>query len=156
MKKEFYLGYLLIAATFSLNAQSISKNTIGFRLGFGGEISYQKALNDNYRLEINVGIRNNSDYNGFKATGVYQWVWTLEDKFNWYAGAGSGIGNYNTKKNNDAFSDTFIFVAGTIGIEYSFDIPLMISLDLRPEISFGKDNFNDYGNDLGLGIRYQF
>ena len=51
-----------------------------------------------------------------------------------------------------------MFLAGDIGIEYNFDIPLLISLDFRPEFGFGNDfyNNNDLGFDIGFGIRYQF
>ena len=56
---------------------------------------------------------------------------------------------------NDFDDETFFFVAGDIGIEYDFDIPLILSLDFRPEIGFS--NYNDDVNfDIGLGIRYQF
>lgn len=51
--------------------------------------------------------------------------------------------------------ETYIFAAGQIGIEYNFDIPLQLSLDTRPELSFAE-----YGDDLGiaitLGVPYQF
>jgi hypothetical protein len=46
--------------------------------------------------------------------------------------------------------------AGNLGIEYNFDIPLMLSLDIRPELYFGDDFGNDFGPDIALGIRYQF
>ncbi|AQS93753.1 MULTISPECIES: hypothetical protein [Polaribacter] len=159
MKKTFLIIGLLVAGAFSANAQSISKNAIGLRLGdndgFGGEISYQRALNNNNRLEIDLGLRDNSNYDGFKATGIYQWVWNIENNFNWYAGVGGGLANYNGN-GNDNFSETFIFAAGDIGIEYNFDsAPILLSLDLRPEFGFG-DNFNDYDNDIAFSIRYQF
>ena len=51
---------------------------------------------------------------------------------------------------------SFVFAAGDIGIEYDFDIPLLISLDFRPE--FGGSGYyeNNYGSDIALGLRYQF
>ena len=159
MKNVFLLVSFIVGAVFSLNAQSISDNAIGLRLGdndgFGGEISYQKALGNNNRLEIDLGLRDNKNYDGFKATAIYQWVWNIEGGFNWYAGVGGGIGNYSGKDNAD-FSETFVFAAGDIGIEYNFtDAPILLSLDLRPEFGFGN-NFNDFGNDIALSIRYQF
>lgn len=158
MKKILFAITLFIGA-LSINAQSISENAIGLRLGdndgFGGEISYQKALGDNNRLEIDLGIRNNNNFDGFKATGLYQWVWQLDGNFNWYAGVGAGLANYSGKGNND-FSETFVFAAGDIGIEYNFpNTPILLSLDYRPEFGFG-DRFNELGNDIALGIRYQF
>ena len=159
MRKTLLIFSLLFTSALALNAQDISKNAIGLRLGdndgFGGEISYQRALGDNNRLEIDLGLRNNNNYDGFKATGLYQWVWNIESGFNWYAGIGGGLGNYSSKNNNNDFSETFFFAAGDIGIEYNFDIPLLLSLDLRPEFGFG-DQFNDFGNDIALSIRYQF
>jgi hypothetical protein len=44
---------------------------------------------------------------------------------------------------------TFVFAAGDIGIEYNFDIPLLISLDFRPEIGDGYYK-NNYGSDVAL------
>ena len=160
MKKVFFLLSFIVGVAFSMNAQDVSKHAIGLRLGdndgFGGEISYQRALSGNNRLEIDLGLRNNKNYDGFKATALYQWVWNIEGGFNWYAGVGGGLGNYSGKDNNDNFSETFVFAAGDIGIEYNFPTaPILLSLDLRPEFGFGN-NFNDYGNDIAFGIRYQF
>tara|TARA_R110001592_G_scaffold191932_1_gene438507 strand:+ start:316 stop:795 length:480 start_codon:yes stop_codon:yes gene_type:complete len=159
MKKVFLIIALIVGSAFSINAQSISENAIGFRLGdndgFGGEISYQRALGSNNRLEIDLGLRNNKNYDGFKATAIYQWVWNIEGGFNWYAGVGGGLGNYSGK-GNEEYSETFVFAAGDIGIEYNFaDAPILLSLDLRPEFGFGN-RYNDFGNDIAFSIRYQF
>ncbi len=144
-------------------AQEISKNAIGLRLGdsdgFGAEISYQRAIGDNNRLEFDFGWRDGKNYDGFKLAGLYHWVWNIDGGFNWYAGPGAGFGAYNfenpgRKDENDAF----VFLAGTIGLEYSFDFPLLLSLDFRPELGFGDDVYdnNDLDFDIGLGVRYQF
>ena len=166
MKKLFLIALIFIGFTTLSNAQTISDNAIGLRLGdsdaMGAEVSYQRALGENNRLELDLGWRDGKNYDGFKLAGLYQWVWNIEDGFNWYAGVGGGLGSfgYNDNNGND-YNDTFIFAAGDIGIEYNFDIPLLISLDFRPEIGFGKDYNNDFNNsglgfDIALGIRYQF
>jgi len=158
MKKIFlFIGFLTLSF-ITANAQEISDNAIGLRLGdndgFGAEISYQRRLSDNNRLEIDLGLRNGSNYDGFKATGLYQWVWQLENRFNWYAGAGGGLGHLSI--NNSDVSETYLFVSGVIGIEYNFDIPLILSLDYRPDIGFGDNLYDGFNSDFGLGIRYQF
>lgn len=157
MKKVLLLVGFIVSSIVSINAQDVSKHALGLRLGdddgFGGEISYQRALSGNNRLELDLGLRDNKNFDGFKLTGIYQWVWNIDGGFNWYAGVGGGVANYNRKDFDD--SETFIFGAGDIGIEYNFDIPLLISLDLRPEFGFG-DRYNDFGSDIALGIRYQF
>lgn len=161
MKKAFLFTMAILGFSFVTSAQEIADNAIGLRIGdndgFGAEISYQRALDDNNRLEVDLGIRSGNNFDGFKLTGLYQWVWQLEGDFNWYAGAGGGIGNYSydlPAPFKDE-SETFLFIAGDIGVEYNFDIPLVLSLDFRPEISFGDFN-NDTGFDVALSVRYKF
>lgn len=162
---------MLIAVAFFgftalMNAQDISDNALGLRLGdsdgFGAEISYQRLLSGNNRLELDLGIRSGNNYDGFKLAGIYQWVWNIDGGFNWYAGPGAGIASYSYdyRDNGNRIDDnqTFLFIGGDIGIEYNFDIPLLISLDFRPEFGFGNDRYNndDLDFDIALGIRYQF
>ena len=164
MKNILITFLLVIAVGFTVNAQEISKNALGLRLGdndgFGGEISYQARLSSSNRLELDLGWRDGKNYDGFKLTGLYQWVMPIENRFNWYLGLGGGVGSYdfNDDNNDNDNKDTFVFIAGDIGIEYNFSIPLLISLDFRPELGFGDSNFNNDGLDLdiALGLRYQF
>jgi len=157
MKKTLFIAFLSIAFSTTLVAQEISDKSIGLRLGdnsgLGGEVSYQHKLNDVNRLEVNLGLRNNSTVNSYKLTGVYQWVWALENKFNWYAGFGGGIGSWKIKATDT--SSTSLFAAGNVGIEYNFDEPFLISLDIRPEFGF-NDAYDGLNTDIALGLRYQF
>ncbi|MEM6517127.1 MAG: hypothetical protein AAF688_13155 [Bacteroidota bacterium] len=160
MKRLFLLVIACLGFTFFTEAQQISENAIGLRFGandgFGAEINYQRALGAANRLEVGLGLRSGSDYSGFKATGLYQWVWNIEGGFNWYAGAGGGLGSFSIDlPDNRDESETFAFIAGNAGIEYNFDFPLLISLDVRPELGFG-DFRDDFDFDIALGVRYQF
>ena len=142
-------------------AQRISENAIGLRLGdsdgFGAEVSYQRAIGDINRLEFGLGWRDGDNYSAVRAIGLYQWVWELDGNFNWYAGVGGGFASYSIDDlppgSDD--TDTALLAAGDIGIEYNFNIPLLISLDFRPEIGFGDFN-DDIDFDIALGLRYQF
>lgn len=163
MKKIILSGLMLIGFAFITQAQDISENALGLRLGsndgFGGEISYQRGLSDNNRLELDLGWRNSNNVDAFKLTGIYQWVWNIEGNFNWYAGVGGGLGSWNNNYKNNNTSGTFVFVAGDLGIEYGFDeAPILLSLDIRPELYFNSDNYREdnFGPDIALGIRYQF
>ncbi|PKG50425.1 MULTISPECIES: hypothetical protein [Olleya] len=164
MKKQLLFAIAVFGfATFTY-AQDISENAIGLRLGdsdgFGAEISYQRGLGDNNRLELDLGLRSGNNYDGFKLAGLYQWVWVLDGDFNWYAGVGGGVASYSFDNVPNGFDDseTFVFAAGDIGIEYNFDIPLQLSLDFRPEIGFGDKAYrnDDLDFDIALGIRYRF
>ncbi|SDB34999.1 hypothetical protein SAMN03097699_0838 [Flavobacteriaceae bacterium MAR_2010_188] len=171
MKKLFFVVIAVIGFTATSYAQVGATNAIGLRLGdsdgFGAEVSYQRALNaDNNRLELDLGLRSGNNFDGFKLAGLYQWVWQIDGGFNWYAGVGGGLASYNYDKKffdndyNGDDSDTFVFAAGDVGIEYVFDIPLMLSLDFRPEFGFGSNNrYFENDNldfDIALGIRYLF
>lgn len=156
---------IALAGTIQAGAQQISDHALGLRLGdsdgFGAEISYQKSIGRYNRVEVDLGWRNNRNFDAFKLSGLYHWVHTIEGDFNWYYGVGGGLGSvdFNSRPNqNDPDGGLFIFGAGTIGIEYNFDIPLLISLDFRPEIGLvGYDEFSDnFDFDIALGIRYQF
>ena len=160
MKKLILVVIAFVGFTALSNAQLIEKNALGLRLGdsdgFGAEISYQRALSSDERLEFDLGWRDGNNFDGFKITGLYQWVWNIDGGFNWYAGAGGGLGAYEFDGPGfDGDTETFVFVAGDVGIEYNFDIPLLLSLDFRPEIGFGDFN-DDLDFDIALGIRYQF
>ncbi|MCM4156788.1 hypothetical protein [Gramella sp. AN32] len=164
MKKLVLMAALIFGAVFfnTMNAQQIADNAIGLRVGggngYGAEVSYQKGLSDNNRLELDLGWRNDTYYDSFKLVGLYQWVWNIEGGFNWYLGAGAGIGNYDdNRKDFDRHDGIFALIAGDVGIEYNFDIPLLLSLDFRPEIGFSDyDDHNSFSPDIALGIRYQF
>lgn len=162
MRRIRIVAILLLGVTFSTAAQSMSDNAIGLRLGdndgFGGEISYQRKLDTNNRLEFDLGWRNSNDVDAIKLVGLYQWVMNIDGGFNWFAGVGAGVGTWklDNRFNND--NGAYGLVAGDIGIEYDFDIPLMLSLDFRPEIYFNSDDFREsnFGPDIALGVRFQF
>lgn len=162
MKKTIIFGLMICGFAFSGFSQNISKNALGLRLGsndgFGGEISYQRKLSSDNRLELDLGFRNSNDVNAFKVAGLYQWVMPIEKNFNWYVGVGGGLGSWSYNKNQYKDSGTFFFAAGDIGIEYNFDIPLQISLDFRPELYANTNGYrtNNFGSDIGLGLRYRF
>lgn len=163
MKKLVLTLSFICICIFSASSQEISKNALGLRLGdsdgFGAEISYQRGLTDNKRLEFGLGWRDADTYNAFRLTGLYQWVFLLDGNFNWYVGAGGGFGSIDPDNDNllteNLDSEFFAFVAGDIGIEYNFNIPLLLSLDFRPEIGF-SDYSDDFDFDIAIGIRYQF
>lgn len=169
MKKITVFTFFVFGNLFFGFSQAISENALGLRLGdsdgFGAEISYQKFVANNNRLQFDLGWRDSRKYDAFKLAGVYQWVDNIDGGFNWYYGFGGGLGsvdfepvedvNGNLSENDDGL---FVFVAGNVGVEYNFDIPLVISIGTRPEL--GLINFDGFDNnflfDLALGIRYQF
>ena len=162
MKNLFIFMILALGFVFTSNSQNISNHAIGLRFGdndgFGGEISYQRQLSEQNRFEVDLGYRDHDNFNAFKLSGIYQWVWNIDGGFNWYAGFGAGLGSWSF---NDGFASDvddgiFINADGNVGIEYNFEGPILISLDFRPEIGIIGDYGKDTDLDLALSIRYQF
>ncbi|MDP4277794.1 MAG: hypothetical protein Q8914_09190 [Bacteroidota bacterium] len=147
MKKLLTLAVVCMALTATATAQD---KGLGLRFSgaseYGAEVSYQQPLQENHRLEADLGF---FDWGGIGLTGIYQWVWKLDDLsegFAWYAGPGAGL----------RFGDGIgAAIVGQIGIEYTLqDLPLQFSLDARPGIPFG---FKDLGyGGAALSIRYKF
>lgn len=161
MKKILFAFIFITGFTFTGHSQTFSKNAIGLRFGggtgYGAEISYQRGFSAKNRLELDLGFRNDHHYNSFKLAALYQWVWNIKGGFNWYVGVGGGIGSVSVKHHYYHDDGAFAFLAGDIGAEYNFDIPLQIFIDFRPEFLFTSyDYYDDFGPDLAIGIRYRF
>jgi hypothetical protein len=160
MKQLIFISVFLLGFIFTSNAQDIARNALGVRLGdndgFGGEISYQHELGEMNRLELDLGFRNNNNSDAFKLTGIYQWVWNIDGGFNWYVGLGAGIGSWNNNSESGINDGLFLNADGNIGIEYDFDIPLLISIDFRPEFGISGNYGKDTDFDIALSLRYQF
>ncbi|MDR1584934.1 MAG: hypothetical protein LBS07_01995 [Prevotellaceae bacterium] len=152
MKKVFLtLAFVATGIFGAINAQD---NAIGLRLGYGGEVSYQRILSDANRLELDLGL--NVGY-GFNLNGVYQWTWDLSQLatgFNWYAGVGAGLGYWDGRNGGNSYLN--VGVLGQVGIEYNFNIPLQLSLDYRPGFYFLGSDPTFWGDGVALGVRYKF
>jgi hypothetical protein len=159
MKKLFFAFILILS--INMSKAQVADHAIGLRLGggngFGTEISYQQGLGALNRLEFDLGIQSPPNANAWGLAGLYQWVWKIDDGFNWYAGVGGRIGSWSY--NNDYVGSnrggTFLAAAGDIGIEYAFPVGIQLSLDARPAINLinSGDSFN---SNIAFGIRYQF
>lgn len=158
--KNLLLFALFFFGSATVMAQELSDHAIGLRFGdnngIGGELSYQKKLSSQNRVEIDLGWRNSNSVDAIKLIGLYQWVWEIDGSFNWYAGVGAGVGSWKTNSKIANDKDLFVVAAGDIGIEYNFEIPLLISLDFRPEIGGVGYYENRYGSDIALSLRYRF
>ena len=96
MKKLFFTVVVFIGFVLTMSSQEISPHAIGIRTGdndgFSNEISYQRKISDTNRFELDLGFRDNKNYDTWKLSGIYQWVFNIDGGFNWYAGFGAGIG----------------------------------------------------------------
>lgn len=152
MKKLFFIAILALGISAFATAQTNDK-AIGLRGGWGTELSYQQPLSGSTRLEVDLGLPG-WKYSGIVLSGIHQWVMNIDGGLDWYAGLGGQVGSIRWDKNES--SGIGLGLAGQIGIEYNFPIPLQMSLDWRPTwylIPSGKP-FGYEG--VAFGIRYRF
>lgn len=150
MKKIFAVILAVVAFAAAASAQPKS---IGVRVGYGGEVSYQHYLGGANFIEADLGFMSN----GFRLTGVYDFDLGSAGNFNFYVGPGASLGLVNGYDENKNVVTRFsAAVVGQVGAEFAVPgVPLNFSLDWRPAIYltggsvFGWDGF-------ALGIRYRF
>lgn len=155
MKKLILVAALVLGFAAAASAQP---RALGLRLGYGAELSYQHTLSDTNFIEADLGLGNFA-YLNLAATYnfmIAQPEWTSTGTWGFYAGPGVALG---------AGSGIFnIGVAGQVGLEYTFDFPLQLSLDLRPQLGLvsatvegvSTRTFGLWGWYPHLGIRYRF
>ena len=137
---------MVIAAVLCLSSAAFAQSrALGVRATYGAELSYQHSIGSNF-VEADLGWFKN----GFYLTGVYDFVFASEGNFNFSAGPGAAVGFYNDSET----SGINLGIAGQLGLEYNFNIPLQLSLDWRPVFNFIHGGFGWEG--IALGIRYRF
>jgi len=161
MLRNSVLTSFLVVLGFAANGQLLTDNALGLRFGgddgVGLEINYQRVLLQDNRLELGVGWRDRNDGGSIQLVGLYQLLFYLGGDFHAYLGGGGGFNS--TQGDGPNGSSEGLFVSGNAGVEYSFqnsELPLQVSLDIRPRFAFSSSFDNVWLADFGLSLRYQF
>lgn len=151
MKKIILSVALVLGFAIAATAQP---RALGARVGYGVDLSYQHTIKDANFIEADLGL---GDFAFLNLAATYNFMianpaWTDEGKWGFYAGPGVALG---------AGSGVFnVGVAGQVGLEYTFEFPLQLSLDIRPQlglVSVGEvSKFGIWGWYPHLGVRYRF
>ncbi len=153
MKKTILVILAALGLALAANAQP---KALGIRIGSGVDISYQNYLGGSDFLEFELGLDGYAS--DFHIDGVYNFMiaepdWTSSGKWGFYGGPGVGVGVWNVEQQANVFAG----VLGNLGLEYTFDFPLQLSLDIRPRLFFGNGGiWSDGIFSFGLGVRYAF
>lgn len=147
IKKVSILFAALFLSFQLLHAAKIPENAIGARLGWGVELSYQRALWGMNRLEADLGFFKD----GFQISPTYQWVFdlsALSKGFNFYVGPGASLAFWG--------HGVGIGVSGQVGLDYYIPkSPIQLSLDFRPTFYLTPGTHFDAAT-VGFGVRYCF
>ena len=145
---------LLVTTIFAANAQGGNgyRNAIGVRGGYGAEVSYQRYVVPQGRIEGTVGVNRY----GFSIEGMYQWMFDFPAStagiWQWYAGGGLGTGVWTNPNFDGGFT---LGVLAQVGLEYTFNFPLILSIDYRPGIYFIPGTSFDW-TGMAISARYCF
>ena len=130
MKKAFLVLAILVGSPAVTYAQPKS---IGGRLGnYGIDVSYENyVFGGTDFLEFGLGLDNGFSTSSFHVDGIYN--------------------------NSDDENTVYAGFLGNVGLEYTFNFPLQLSIDFRPRLMFGDGGLRSDGPfTLGIGVRYAF
>ena len=160
MTKKWHAFIFILGLNLTVTGQ-VNPNAIGIRgsaigLGFGAELSYQRKVSKNSRVEIDFGVINGQNYSHIAMTGIYHWIKGITRRFSWYIGPGVQFISFSYSDGFGTDETGFLVgIGGQLGLEYDFKvIPLLMSMDIRPMFSFRDEiGINPGGN---LALRYTF
>lgn len=156
MKRIFFA---LICLMFSLTGSAQPKS-LGVRAGLEYQLSYEHRVTTHGDfIEMDLGYQLLG--NGLNVACAYDFMvarpkWTRRGEWGFYIGPAVKVGHL--------WVGTYISAGAQIGLEYNFDFPLQISLDIRPAVGVGIVNRSAslYGGESVIGacpalsLRYCF
>ena len=167
---------LALVAVVMLGSTAFSQVSLGGRfyggLNSGAEVSLLYDMSQTNRIEADLGVGYGvvtahyhdallGDYTAdhvvylATASGSYQWMFNIIKGFGWFVGPAAQFG-IGTHPNNDLYARLGIGAQG--GVEYKFDFPLQVSLDVRPMIDLFHlaDPHGLFHLGVAAGVRDRF
>ena len=151
---------LTIVAVVLFGGVAFSQVNLGGRFSggnvFGGELSVQFGMGESNRIEADLGIYPNGPhhYNDMTVTGAYHWTFNIVKGFGWFIGPGAQLRFRHFNDNTAAELGLGICAQG--GVEYNFDFPLQLSLDVRPMVDVLHIDTDPFFFFAAVGVRYRF
>ena len=150
---------LSIICVFSALAAFAQPRALGVRLSTEWQVSYEHCIGPRGDfLEVDMGYELIQLVN---LAAAYDFMiarpqWTSRGEWGFYAGPATKIGG--------AGLGFYLALGAQVGLEYTFDFPLQISLDMRPAVgaAFVSGSVSFYGGGVifggipSLSIRYRF
>ena len=140
------VSLVIIAVLFACAAKSNAQSAFELGLRFGGELSVDATFPLSKAPRLHTGFYIQDEF----AFGTYfDWLFVLD-------GGPSGLKFYPGIGPEFYFEDNFEFaIAGDFGVEYSFEFPLTVGIDWRPNFMV-TDGFEPSGSNWGFTARFRF
>ena len=155
--------FILIAIFASVFVAKSQPKALGLRAGMDCQLSYEHNMRGSADfLEADLGVEFVYGYAvGLNAAVGYNFMiarpeWTQKGHWGFYAGPAVKMGYL--------WVGGYLAVGAQVGLEYSFDFPLQVSLDIRPAVGVAMEGgtCSIYGAEAILGsipclsLRYRF
>ena len=154
--------FILIATFASVFMAEAQPKALGIRAGMDCQLSYEHGVSSGDFVEVDLGVEFIYGYAvGLNAAAGYNFMiaqpeWTQKGQWGFYAGPAVKAGYL--------WIGGYLAVGAQVGLEYSFDFPLQVSLDIRPTVGVAieGDTCSIYGAGAILGsipclsLRYRF
>lgn len=166
---------LTIVAVIAFSGMAFSQISLGgrFYAGFnsGAEVSLLYDMSQTNRIEADLGASFGyrmkhypgplggydaaQSYYVTTATGAYHWQFNIIKGLGWFIGPAAQIG-LGADRDHDFYLR--LAAGAQAGVQYKFDFPLQVSLDVRPMVDFVHLNDPKSLFDFGVaaGVRYCF
>lgn len=144
--KLFLTNVLLITciAFFATETKAQSNWEVGARFGQFSGLDLTMPLNKEPRLHLTMNFDNDFSFGTY-----FDWMFDLE-------GGPNGLKFYPGVGPEFYFGNSFnLSAAGNFGSEYSFDFPLTVGFDWRPNIML-TDKMKFSSNNWGFMARFRF
>ena len=178
MKRLLTVLILISALAFAATAKSPSASSprsMGFRIGATGfDASYQHVTKKNQFVQGDFGVDfgyNANGHPGVRATASYNFVWarpawTARGYWALYSGPALTLGyvndlvhirigedvKYTPKKSGD--NGFMTAIGAQVGLEYTFDFPMSMALEVRPVFGIHVNDGVDLGGVYAKGVGF--
>jgi len=168
MKAKLFLRGLilgvLVTSLFVLDIKAQYSTAFGLRIGGTSGLDVKHFYKSSKAFEGIIGTFGN----GISFTGLiekYSPVYNAQGLYVYYGG-GAHLAIYNGRSDHYSYfgreinyyknNDVGLGINGIVGLEYRLpeDIPISISLDLKPFIELGTGGYVTFAPDPSLGIKF--
>ncbi|MCS6917446.1 MAG: hypothetical protein RMK52_05295 [Chitinophagales bacterium] len=157
MEKRFLLIAFFSFCFLGAGAQ-VDPYALGLRLTAGSYsgtlISYQHGFDLETRFQLDVGWGFTSGRDRLLFSGIFQKAYPIVERWGWFGGGGAVIGFVSNNSATNNSNTLYLGPSAMAGLEYRFDVPLRLTLDIQPVLNLIPELKLEFG--IGFGARYAF
>ncbi len=127
--------FIIVAALGFAAFANAQPKSLGGRVGnYGVDVSYENyVFGGPHFLEFELGLDDGFSTNAFHVDGIYNFMiaqpdWTPSGSWGFYCGPGASVAVWENAAEENV---VYVGVVGNVGLEYTFDFPLSLSVLIK-------------------------